>query len=121
MQKKSYDSVKIKSLSKKKVLKELKHIAKMVIKENPNVMELSLFGSLANEDYTGISDADILIILRKDSTRFIDRIPPFLARFLDVSIPIDIFPYTEDEISKMGKDNYFIKNIQNEKIVLAKR
>ncbi len=122
MPKRSYDTVKIKSLNKNKVLRKLKHVAGGIIKENPKVMEVSLFGSLAKGNYTGKSDADILIVLKEDSRRFIDRIPPYLAAFLYADVPVDVFPYTEEELKQLDmKKNSFIKRIQDEKIILINR
>ena len=122
MLKKSYDTVKIKFLNRDKVIRKLKHIAGGIIEENPKVMEVSLFGSLAKGNYTGRSDADILIVLKEDSRRFIDRIPPYLAAFLYADVPVDVFPYTEEELKQLGKEkNSFIKRILDEKITLLKR
>jgi len=122
MPKKSYDTVKIKSLNKNKVLRKLKHVASGIIKEESKVMEISLFGSLARGNYTGRSDADILIILKEDSRRFIDRIPHYLASFLYADVPVDVFPYTEEELKQLGMGgNLFIKGILNDKIILTNR
>jgi predicted nucleotidyltransferase len=122
MPRKSYDIVKIKSLNRDKILRKLKHIAEGIIEKDPKVIELSLFGSLAQGNYTGGSDADILIILKEDSRRFIDRIPKYLAHFLYADIPVDVFPYTEEEIKQLGKEkNSFIKRIMDEKIILINR
>ncbi|MEW5706428.1 MAG: hypothetical protein AB1743_06480 [Actinomycetota bacterium] len=48
-----------------------------------------------------ISDADLLIVLKDSKVRFIDRIPHFLFLFLDAPIPVDVFPYTEEEIKRV--------------------
>ena len=122
MLEKSYDTVKIKSLDKNKVLRELKRVARGIIKKDQAVVEISLFGSLAKGDYTGSSDADILIVLKNDSKRFIDRIPHYLGQFLQADVPVDVFPYTLSELEELGKGkNPFIKRIQDEKIILSKR
>ena len=121
MPKKSYDTVKIKSLDRAKVLNSLKKIARLILKKNPNVEEISLFGSVARGNYTGTSDADILIVLKKDNRRFIDRISPYLESFLHAGIAVDVFPYTKKEIEQMGAVNSLVKKIQDEKIVLVKR
>ena len=119
--KRSYGTVKIKSLNRNKVLRKLKHVARGIIKENPKVMEVSLIGSLAKGNYTGRSDADILIVLKEDSRRFIDRIPRYLSSFLYADIPVDVFPYTEEELKQLRKENSFVKRILDEKIILVRR
>lgn len=49
MPRKSYDTVKIKSLNRDKVLRRLKHIDEDM---DSKVIELNLFGSLARGNYT---------------------------------------------------------------------
>lgn len=57
-----------------------------------------LFGSLADGTATGTSDADLLIVLEHSRERFLDRIPEFLEAFRGLSVPVDIFPYTVEEL-----------------------
>lgn len=122
MLERSYDTVKIKSLDKNRILRKLRHIARGIIKRDQVVVEISLFGSLAKGNFTGASDADILIVLKNDSRRFIDRIPNYLGDFLQSDVPVDVFPYTVIELEELGKGkNSFIKKIQSEKIILSKR
>lgn len=122
MLERSRDTVKIKSLDRDKVLRGLKYVAGGIIKKDQTVIEISLFGSLARGNYTGGSDADILIVLKNDSRRFIDRIPHYLGQFLKADVPVDVFPYTLSELEELGKGkNPFIKRIQDEKIILSKR
>ena len=88
------------------------HEAAHTLKRDPNVVSVKLFGSLVRGNYAPGSDADILIVLKKDARRMIDRIPGFLDFFDDVFIPIDIFPYTEEEIENMKKTgNSFISEM----------
>ncbi|MBN2030826.1 nucleotidyltransferase domain-containing protein [bacterium] len=82
------------------------------LKQNPNVVSVKLFGSLVKGNYSPGSDADILILLQKDSRRIIDRIPEYLAYFSHVPIAVEVFPYTEEEYAKMNvSDNQFISSI----------
>ena len=65
------------------------------------------------------SDADILILLKDDKSRFVDRIPEFSRCFLDVSIATDIFPYTEKEIEeRLSARDSFITTLWKEKVLL---
>ena len=59
-----------------------------------------LIGSLARGDYTAFSDADVLIIVRDDGRRHIDRV----IDFLDPRLPIDVEPrvYTVAELVKVA-------------------
>ncbi len=67
-----------------------------------------------NNDFTAASDADILIILREDSRRPMDRIPEYLIKFSNAGVPVDIF-LTEEEIKK----NRFLEKAEREGIELS--
>jgi len=85
-----------------------------------DVLEVSLFGSLARGNHDASSDADIYILLRSDTRRFIDRIPEFVDHFSDVGVPVEVFPYTLHEMERM-KGRAFITTLDREKILLASR
>jgi len=110
--------------NKEIILNELKELIKEIFKSREDVVRIILFGSILTERFGLGSDADILIILKHSKhTRFFDRIPEFLSFFNKrVSIPVDIFPYTEDEIIKMVKtENPFIKRILKEGKILYEK
>ena len=62
----SFDSVKVISLERDKLLTRLEQIARKIITERREVKEVRLFGPLARGDQVGTSDVDILIILESD-------------------------------------------------------
>lgn len=102
---------KVEYLRLDKILPELRESSRR-LKENPNVLSVKLFGSLVNGNYSPGSDADILILLQKDSRRIIDRIPEYLDYFSCIPISVDVFPYTEEEFEKLkGSNNQFIMSI----------
>ncbi len=84
-------------LNKNKVLRKLIQLAKKAKVQDKNISKIVLFGSIAENNYTGTSDADILIILKESPEPFINRLPRYLNLFLDSPVPVDIFPYTERE------------------------
>ena len=67
------------------------------LKNDPNVEKVVLFGSFAEGRAVPGSDLDILLVLKRDSRRFVDRIQDYLDRFEDVGVAVDVFPYTTDE------------------------
>ena len=94
-------------------------MAERLASANSNVRKIALFGSLAAETHTPRSDADILILLREDSRRFMDRIPEFLRAFRDARIPVDVFPYTEAEFARLlAEENPFALRVQADLIPL---
>lgn len=116
----SSDTVKVRFLDRDRVVDELKRIALALAGEFPNVLEVRLFGSLARGNYAPGSDADVLIILREDARPMLDRIPDFLRRFWDVSVPVEVFPYTGAELEGMRRRGIsFVNSIDREGIRLA--
>ena len=63
--------------------------------EDPNVLAVVLFGSLARGDATAASDADVLILLRDSSASFGERLVQYKPVGLGVSV--EVFPYTLEE------------------------
>ena len=63
--------------------------------EDPRVLAVVLFGSLARGDATAMSDADVLIVLSDFPEPFQARAPAFLRSGIGISM--DVFPYTLDE------------------------
>jgi len=68
------------------------------LRADRNVQKIVLFGSFAEDRAVPGSDIDILIILKPDSRRFIDRIMYYLDAFSELGIGVDVFPYTVDEL-----------------------
>ena len=98
----------------------MKRVALALAGECPNVLEVRLFGSLAKGNYAPGSDADVLVVLREDARPLLDRIPEFLRRFLDVSVPVEVFPYTRAELERMRRQGVsFMNSIDREGIRLA--
>jgi len=114
------NGVKVRFLNRDEIFYRLVDIAKRLLAKESNVIEVSLFGSLAKGNYTPRSDIDIFILLNENSKKFIDRIPGFLDYFEKVGLTVEVFPYTLEEINKM-KNNHFIRTIYENKIILASR
>jgi len=112
--------VRTKFLERDQVLAKLQEMARHIFATRHDVVEVSLFGSLARNDHSLRSDADILILLTSDQRRFIDRIPEFADYFTDAGVMVEVFPYTVQEMQDM-KDRSFISNLNKDKIVLASR
>jgi predicted nucleotidyltransferase len=111
------NGVKVKFLNRDEILQKLTSLAKQLLNSRQDVLEVSLFGSLARGNYAPGSDADILVLLKEDSRKFTDRIPEFLDHFSGVGLPIEVFPYTAKEVSAMQREG-FMKTVQREKVTL---
>ena len=58
LRERSFDSVKVISLERDKLLTRLEQTARKIITERREVKEVRLFGSLARGDQVGMSDVD---------------------------------------------------------------
>jgi predicted nucleotidyltransferase len=100
-------------------------VLKEVIRANrrkfPEVKKVLLFGSRTRGDWSLRSDLDVLLILeRSRHKRFFDRIPRYLDLFSEISLPVDVFPYTQEEFIRMQKkENPLILRALREGIVLG--
>jgi predicted nucleotidyltransferase len=107
-------------LDGQETIQKLKQKAVSVTQANPDVLEISLFGSLARGDHGPGSDADLFILVKEDGQTPFDRIPRLLRLFLDGPIGVDGLVYTPAEIEAMrGEGNQLLKQIKREKITLA--
>jgi predicted nucleotidyltransferase len=100
MPRRSWTSVKAEFLDRDKTVKRLRQAARRLRRSDSRVQQVVLFGSLVKGDYVPGSDADVLVILEVDPRPFMERIPEFHRRFLDVPIDVEVFPYTRDEMAK---------------------
>lgn len=73
--------------------------AEMLIQNDPAVLAVILYGSLARGEAHAWSDADVLILLRYSAKPFKERLGDFLPHRLP--LPVEAFPYTEAEARQM--------------------
>lgn len=114
------NGVKVRFINRNEILAKLQEIARRIVESGDLVLEVSLFGSLVRGNYAPGSDADIFILLKEDSRRFVDRIPEFMDPFSQIGIPVEVFPYTVQELKEM-QDRSFLQTIQKEKEILASK
>lgn len=79
------------------VRQALQHYA-LRLGTRPEVRCVILFGSLVRGNYTGTSDADLLIVVDAASEPFLRRGTEYVDPFLPV--PVDLFVYTADEVEE---------------------
>ncbi len=98
-----------------KIKQELTTLAQQAMQEEPKIRAVYLFGSRAAGNFSARSDADLLILVRDDSQRPIDRIPHYLKLFQKAPVPVDVFPYTMDEVQQ----NAFAKRAWQQGVLLS--
>lgn len=114
---KSSNFVKVMFADKNKILHQLADYTIKVKQSRLEVEKIGLFGSYATDTFGPASDVDLLIILRQNSKRFLDRIPDYLPENLSVSC--DVFPYTNEEIERMTQEGMpWIRHVLKEVVWL---
>ena len=117
IQEQSLNSVRIYWLDRDKAIKALRERAEECLRANKDIREIILFGSLAEGRAVPGSDADILIILKKSKTAFLERIESLLNHFSGLGIGVEGFPYTLEET----EDNPLACQAKKTGLPLAKR
>lgn len=87
-----------------------------VLKHNKAIRKVILFGSYAKGDVSRKSDMDLAVIMDTDK-RFFDRYNLCDELYSIFDTGLDIFPYTEEEFSRISH-RPFIKRIIEEGIVV---
>jgi predicted nucleotidyltransferase len=101
---------------------QLRDLAQALVASRTDVESVYLFGSLARDRHAPGSDADLLVVLAEDKRRLIDRVPEFLRAFLRAPVPVDVFPFTAQELARKQREgNSFIRQVLAEAVLLAAR
>jgi len=113
-------SVKVIYLDRSAVKEAVRRAVRRLARARPEITKVMLFGSLARGDAVPGSDADLLVLLSKSDRQFLDRMSSYVLSAMPVGV--DIFPYTEDELTRMTQDgNPFIRHALSEGIVIYER
>ncbi len=97
MPSRSSSSSGIEFLDRAKALADVRRSVLALVARRPGIEAVWLFGSLATSRATPRSDADLLIVLREDHRRPMDRAPEFLRLLEGLGRPVDVIVLTADE------------------------
>lgn len=93
----------------KEIVAKLRETALNVARVNHNVQAVYLFGSHAQGNAGLHSDADILVVLNKDSRPWLERQDEYILAFADAPVPVDVLVYTKEELdAALKKGNSFL-------------
>jgi predicted nucleotidyltransferase len=92
----SLGSVKVFWPKQEELVQEIEKLALTLGESDDNVLEIVLFGSLAERKAVPGSDADILVLLKKDERGFMERVAEWQEKF-SLDYPTEVFPYTQKE------------------------
>lgn len=94
----SSGSVTVRWLDRDLLKRRIAEAARALGRAHEAVTQVVLFGSAASGRALPSSDADVLIVVRNSTARFIDRAVPFRPFFSEIGVGVDLFVYTEPEI-----------------------
>jgi len=69
---------------------------------HPDIVKVLLFGSLVQGNWTADSDADLIVVVRRDFPDFLGSRAPY--QVLSPSIPTDSLIYSEREFDQLSRD-----------------
>lgn len=96
----------------------LKRISRRLAKD-PGLLKVIAYGSRVRGDYTGDSDLDVLVVVKKKDRRLKDKIVDIFYSYeleTDISFSLTILSFEEFEFNKRLGSPY-IKHIENEGVV----
>ena len=85
-------------LNRKLLKKRIKKIVVELAEEKPELRKVVLFGSVAEDRSLPSSDVDVLFIVESTNLRFLDSASEYLSYFQSISLDVDCFVYTEEEV-----------------------
>jgi len=94
------DSAHVTFLDVGAAVERVRAAARRLSASNAHVAAVVLFGSLASGGATPSSDADLLVVLRRDRRRVIDRIPDYVRPFEGLGLATQVLPWTEQELAE---------------------
>ncbi len=116
----SSDSAKVTFLDVPAAVRRVRSAAEQARASDPNIVAVVLFGSLATGGATPASDADVLVLLRHDSRRVLDRIPDYSRAFEGLGLAVQVFPWTAAELTRrLAEHDRFAREILDTGITVA--
>ncbi len=120
LRQKSFGSVRLIWIDRDELLASLRSTAARIRLERPEVKEVRLFGSLARNDQSGESDADLLIVVRGAAQADpLDCIRQYY-RFFSLPVSVDLLVYDQEQLDlEVQSGNAFLGKILSESVLLA--
>ncbi len=98
---KSSSSVEVRFLDYQQVLADLRQAAAQAKNSHPEIVRVLLIGSLAQGTWTAASDADLIVVVRR---QFADILERSRYQIYTRSIPTDTLVYSESEFEALARD-----------------
>ncbi len=101
MPEKSWNFAEVRFIDRDQVIRDLRQAVAEAKSRYPEIVKVLLFGSFVQGTWTADSDADLIVVVRKDFANFLDR---SRYQIFTNAIPTDSLVYSEDEFEKRACD-----------------
>ncbi len=92
----------VKFLDHHQILCDLRQAVSEAKAEHPEIVKVLLFGSLVQGNWTADSDADMIVVVRREFPDFLSSRAPY--QIFTSAIPTDSLVYSELEFEQMSAD-----------------
>jgi hypothetical protein len=92
----------VRFLDYNQILSDLRQAANGAKAAHPEIVKVLLFGSLVQGNYTADSDADLIVVVRREFPDFLASRAPY--QIFTPAIPTDSLVYSEHEFEQMARD-----------------
>jgi len=102
MRNESWNSAEVRFLDLDQVLRDLRSAAAEAQRAHPEIVKVYLFGSLVKGNWTADSDADLIVVARKEFPDFV--LSRSAYQIFTSAIPTDTLVYSEREFEELRTD-----------------
>lgn len=114
--------VRVFRLDRRAVLARIEDGARRLIAEEPQALEVWLFGSLARGEAGPGSDADLFVVLERSPLPFLERSAQLARHFQGAGVGCDVLAYTRAELESMRREGASLPaRVEVEGRILARR
>jgi predicted nucleotidyltransferase len=112
MRETSWNFAEVRFIDREQVIQDLRQAVAEAKSRFPEIVKVYLFGSLIQGNWTADSDADLIVVVRKDFPEFFDSCR---YQIYTKSIPTDSLVYSESEFARLSQDSssFLAKNLPN--------
>ncbi len=101
MREKSWNFAEVRFIDREQVICDLRQAVAEAKARYPEIVKVFLIGSLVQGNWTADSDADLMVVVRKEFTNFSESCR---YQIYTRSVPTDSLVYSESEFEKMARD-----------------
>jgi predicted nucleotidyltransferase len=101
MAEKSWNSVEVRFIDRDAVIRDLRQAVAEAKARHPEILKVYLFGSFVRGNWTADSDADLIVVVRKEFSGILDRGEYHIR---SESISTDTLVYSQTEFERLARD-----------------